>query len=114
MSKWNGKSAFLSNSRNLPVSLRQRYQSPADVFNQLTNDIAVFQANSAAMNKLQLNMTQKERVKQYNLIKDASGGRNLYHLFGYDRLSLSKAQLIEMLAFIQRWPETVVDIHFPE
>uniref|UniRef100_A0A0Q9YJD7 Ankyrin repeats (3 copies) n=1 Tax=Candidatus Berkiella aquae TaxID=295108 RepID=A0A0Q9YJD7_9GAMM len=112
--KWNGKKQFLINANNLPGSLRKLYKNPEEVFNQLLNDLAVFHSDSAAIDELQLNIQQRERIKQYDLIKSAASNRSLRHLFGYNRLSLSKAQLIEMLAFMQRWPETVVDIHLPE
>ncbi len=116
LKKWNGNRQFLKEPKNLSLSLRKLYKTPEDVFNQLANDLAVFHGDSPALSDLQLNISQRDRIKQYDLIKDIShkNGRQLQHLFGYTRLSLNRAQLIEMLTFFQRWPQTAIDIYLPE
>ncbi|HRE31183.1 MAG TPA: hypothetical protein PLD88_04335, partial [Candidatus Berkiella sp.] len=81
----------------LPASLSEKYKSREDVFEQILNELILFQFSTKASCSLQLiGWSQVQRVLQYNMMKDEARDRHLKHLFCFNNLILTKTQLIEI------------------
>lgn len=117
IAEWDETSASLA--LPLPDSLKDKYfsrgkESPIsakeDLFEQTINDVIFFHMNTAASSALELGWGQKDREKQYDLLRDELAGRQLKSLFKHDRLKLTVGQLAEMLRFFSRLKGLSIDV----
>ncbi|MCS5711933.1 ankyrin repeat domain-containing protein [Candidatus Berkiella aquae] len=88
----------------LPASLRSIFKNREELFEQVLNDLILFQFTTKATNALKLmGWGQAQRVLQYNMMKDATRDRTLRHLFCFVDLVVTKTQLVEMLELFSQY-----------
>lgn len=110
ISDWDQERNSLYENQLLPETLRDKYKDLQDLFDQIVNDLSVFQHTSEAVLALKLGYEQNSRVEQYELVKSKNKGQEIRALFQLPKHTTNKAQLIEMLKFFKRWPGASIDI----
>jgi len=117
---WDGTEQGLQ-SHDLPNILKDKYQKifpnnrkePGDVafvFENFVNGLNIAFAHTEIFKEFDLGILQNDRLKQYELLRSPTDKRILKNGFNIPYNIYNKAQLIEVLEFIAKWPGMSIDI----
>ncbi len=110
IASWDKKLPSLYNDQLLPKDFKDQYgyRHLADLFEQIANDLCIFQYYAPAAQDLGLGYRWFRRLKQYALV--GNGERKLHHLFSFSNMQMNEEQLAHMLRFLARWQGASIDV----
>lgn len=110
ISRWDGQLYKLSSNYGMSDSLKQKYSSGAELFEQVINDVSWF---SQVKTKHVSNYTisQDDRVKQFNLVSDDKHElKNVFAFLKNQNTNISHYELPDMLKIAHQWKNAWLDL----
>jgi ankyrin repeat protein len=113
---WNGKSESLnkplSTIKGISSKIQSKYRTLGQLFEYTINDVVWFQQATEFKDKLNIDIKQNEREKQWELIHDDKlSFHNIFRFTG-GKVNLTKEELCIVLETAQRCPNTWLDFSY--